>query len=369
MKLLTIFNNKGGVGKTTLLYHLANALAEIGKKVLLIDMDSQCNLTLYGVSAERLQEIWEKEDAFFDEGYEFARKTMGEASFSEFVKEPHTIHFILKPTEDGTGDAECLPTPICLSDNLDLIPGRLSLYTYENIISRRWNDIYAGQPLALRTITRIREVADQYARENNYDYVLLDTSPSLGDLNKTIIMNADGFIIPALPDMFSLYGIRNIGKSISIWKRELDTIFALISEEKRKLFPSETVQFLGYTIYNAKRAKSQNSATLNLAQAHYDYVVKIPEAIKQNIDQTSRSKISEEEIDNPIGESAVMHSHNTYPSVAQKYRLPIWKIPDCDLDDEDKSTISGNRKRFYDTRESYIKFAEDFIKRVNRLEN
>lgn len=59
MKLLTIFNNKGGVGKTTLLYHLANILVEMGKKVLLVDMDSQCNLTLYGVSEKNLQEIWD----------------------------------------------------------------------------------------------------------------------------------------------------------------------------------------------------------------------------------------------------------------------------------------------------------------------
>lgn len=70
-------------------------------------------------------------------------------------------------------------------------------------------------------------------------------------------MSADGFIIPALPDMFSLYGIRNIGKSLTVWKKELDTIFALISDEKRKLFPKEPVQFLGYTIYNAKRGKSK----------------------------------------------------------------------------------------------------------------
>ena len=64
MKLMTIFNNKGGVGKTTLLYHLANVLAEMGKKVLLIDLDPQCNLSLYGIEIEHLHEIWSKEDIF-----------------------------------------------------------------------------------------------------------------------------------------------------------------------------------------------------------------------------------------------------------------------------------------------------------------
>lgn len=368
MKLLTVFNNKGGVGKTTLLYHLACSLAELGKRVLLIDLDSQCNLTLYGIDIEKLHDIWKSEDIFFDEGYEYGRKTMFSENFSEFIKKPHTIHFMLKPTEDGTGDIEEMSEPINLAKNLDLIPGRLTLYLYENKIASRWNDVYAGDALAIRTITRIRQIANQYAEKKGYDYVLLDTSPSLGALNKTIIMNADGFIIPALPDMFSLYGIRNIGKSLRVWKKELDTIFSLISDEKRELFPKNPVQFLGYTIYNAKRGKSKNADTWGLAQAHYNYAMKIPDAVIEHISQELRCTLSDEDLNSPIGATEVMFSHNTYPSVAQKYRVPIWKIPDCDIDEEDKGTITGNRKRYYATRDAYIKFANEFIQRANKLE-
>lgn len=367
MKLMTIFNNKGGVGKTTLLYHLASVLAEIGKKVLLIDLDPQCNLSLYGIEIEHLHEIWRKEDIFFDEGFNYGKKTMTKEQFDAFSREAHTIHFILKPTEDGEGEIENYSKPINIAPNLDMIPGRLTLYTYENKIASRWNDVYAGEALAVRTITRIREIAKMYSEMNGYDYVLLDTSPSLGALNKTIIMTADGFIIPALPDMFSLYGIRNIGKSLVSWKKELDTIFALISEEKRKLFPARPVQFFGYTIYNAKKATSKNVGNLGLAQAHYNYYKQIPNAIRENIPDTLRSTLSEDEIDAPIGNLSVMHSHNTFPSTAQKYRVPIWKIPDCELDDEDRSTVSGNRQKYYETYEKYREFAEDFIGRAERI--
>lgn len=369
MKIMTIFNNKGGVGKTTLIYHLGCALAEQGKKVLLIDLDPQSNLSLCGVEIDQLHEIWKSEDVFFEEGFKYGKESMEHAKYLEFLNKPHTIHFLLKPTEDGEGEITQYPPVIPLYENLDMIPGRLTLYMFENKVASRWNDVYAGDSLAIRTMTQIRRISEEYAKMNGYDFVLLDTSPSLGALNKVIIMNADGFIIPALPDMFSLYGIKNIGNSLVTWKKELDTIFVLISDEKRKLFPRNPVQFLGYTIYNAKKAKSKNTENWGLAQAHYNYAVQIPESIIKNIPEELRNTLENEEIYEPIGGTAVMHTHNTFPSMSQKYRSPFWKIPCCDLDDEDSSTISGNRQKYTETQEKYFEFSADFLKRAERIAN
>ena len=67
MNIVSLFNNKGGVGKTTLAFHLSYALAEMGNRVLMIDMDPQCNLTLCCMDQESLQKIWEPEDSFIDD--------------------------------------------------------------------------------------------------------------------------------------------------------------------------------------------------------------------------------------------------------------------------------------------------------------
>ena len=62
MRSISVFNNKGGVGKTTLTFHLAQALGLLGHKVLLIDADPQCNLTIFALHTEVIEAIWEAED-------------------------------------------------------------------------------------------------------------------------------------------------------------------------------------------------------------------------------------------------------------------------------------------------------------------
>ena len=107
MKIISVFINKGGVGKSTLTYHLGNSLAELGHKVLMVDLDPQCNLTICAMMEETLHEIWEEEDSFIDD-YERA--------FNE--------------------SAEILTRP--RSVNFDLLTCRLSLHKYENKIAERW---------------------------------------------------------------------------------------------------------------------------------------------------------------------------------------------------------------------------------------
>lgn len=364
MKTISVFNNKGGVGKTTLTFHLAHALAEQGHRTLLIDLDPQCNLTIYGMDQDALHDIWKAEDDFVAD-FKSAQQKLSANAFNALIGETRSIHFLLKPVEDGIDDLPSLPPPRKVANNLDLVPGRLTMHLYEDAVARRWSEVYQGDPLAVRTATRPRELAIAYAQQFGYDFVIVDTSPSLGTLNRLIISTTDGFLIPCMPDMFSLYGIRNIGNALAVWKKQFDTIYHLLSNEKRALFPENFVRLLGFTIYNAKRYSG--ASTWDLAQAHFNYATQIPDAIAEFIPDAVRAHLDPTVLSHPIGETAIMHTHNTMPAMAQKYHCPMWKVPSAALEQEDSSTVGGNRGLYQATQARYHAFAEDLLTRLGSL--
>lgn len=370
MKIISVFNNKGGVGKSTLSFHLGKALGLMGKKVLFVDLDPQCNLTISAMRERELEKIWQEEDSYIDD-FEDAKKN--KEKFARIMSETRSIHFLLKPAEDGVNDIESLPPAKSIGDNVYMIPGRLSIHQFENRISERWSGLYQSDNLSIRTITYIRRLCERYADILGVDFVLVDTSPSLGILNKTIISTVDGFIIPAQPDMFSLYGIRNIGNSLESWGKELNVIYRLISKEKREKFPKKFVQFLGYTIYNARKYDEDNE--YQLADAHYSYAKRIPQIINQYIKEDKKVKI--DDINIPIAGGAIMHTHNTYPSVAQALKCAIWEVPDVFtrlqqaeseyLKEQMIDVNSGSFGRYREIKDKYIEFAKAFIERTEAL--
>lgn len=364
MKTISVFNNKGGVGKTTLTFHLAHALAEKGLRTLLIDLDPQCNLTIYGMDQEALHDIWLEEDAFVAD-FKSAQQKLTANDFNNLIAQTRSIHFLLKPVEDGVDDLSILPPPRKLANNLDLIPGRLTMHLYEDAVARRWSEVYQGEPLAVRTATKPRELAIAYAQQFGYEFVIMDTSPSLGTLNRLVISTTDGFLIPCMPDMFSLYGIRNIGNALAVWKKQFDTIYHLLSNEKRALFPENFVRLLGFTIYNAKRYTG--ASKWDLAQAHFNYATQIPSAIADFIPEGVRDHLKQSVWSHPIGDTAIMHTHNTLPAMAQKYHRPMWCVPSGPLEAEDKSTVSGNRGLYQATQNGYHAFARDLLNRLDSL--
>lgn len=367
--IISIFNNKGGVGKTTLTFHLGYALAAMGKRVLFIDLDPQCNLTINCLKEETINEIWDTEDKFIDNSYDDEKKSISSNEFNLLSQSTRSIHFILKPTEEGIDDNPIQSKPYNLKNNLDIIPGRLTLHMFEEKIANRWNDLYKGDPLAIRTFSKIREVAQNYISQYNYDFVLIDTSPSLGILNKTIISTVDGFIIPCMPDSFSLYGIKNIGNSLTKWKSDLSVIYSLISSNKRKNMPENFVNFLGYTIYNAKKYNNP-AARWNLVNAHLNYAKQIPKTIKKYIEESIQVQNADIDIEEPIGNDAIMYSHNTSISYVQKYKTPIWLLPDYkfDIEDDDEKRDKGliRAPEYRATFEQYKLFATDLCKRTNQ---
>ncbi|MBB2198599.1 ParA family protein [Gluconacetobacter sp. 1c LMG 22058] len=356
-KILTIFNNKGGVGKTTLTYHLANAFAEIGRRVLLVDLDPQCNLTITALEMEEIHKIWEPEDDYIED---FSASS---GNLSEMIKTTRSIHFILKPTEDGKDDLVNLPPPYTLGRNLSIIPGRLTLHRFEAKVSERWNSVYSGDPLAIRTITNIRSISHEYARRHGFDIIIFDTSPSLGALNKNILTLADAFLIPCTPDLFSVYGIRNIGQSLKEWRKQFETVYDVISSSKRNHFPDRFVKLIGYTIYNAKKYDGQSNE-YKLAKAHNYYAQQIPRTIREFIPQEIALPYNQILTDS-IGGNSVIHTHNTFPSMAQRYHNPMWNIPEIEIESDDQNTVRGNAQKFRDTQESYHTFANDVLSRMD----
>jgi cellulose biosynthesis protein BcsQ len=362
--ILTIFNNKGGVGKTTLTFHMAHALGILQKKILLVDFDPQCNLTIVALPEKEIADIWIPEDAFIED-FEAATEAVGKPKMDRLLGTPRSIHFNLKPTEDGISEFEPLPPPVMLTDFVHLLPGRLTLHLYEAKVGERWSNIYQGDPLAIRTATRARELVYAYAERSGYDIVIFDTSPSLGALNRHILTLADAFIIPCAPDLFSLYGIKNIGSALRLWHKQFQTIFTLLSDAKRNQFPRNFVKFIGFTIYNAKKYGG-NRNELDLANAHFDFARKIPETIRSVIDQEFALPF-DSILTGSIGDNSVIHGHNTFTSLAQKYHKPMWEIPNLNLEAEDVSSVTGMKQKFFETKEKYKTFAEDVLKRVEKL--
>lgn len=372
MKIISLFNNKGGVGKSTLSYHLGCALGKMNKRVLFVDLDPQCNLTINAMFESELEKIWQDEDPFIDD-FSDALSTNPKHNLFD---NPRSVHFLLKPVEEGFSDFETLPPAKQLFSNVFILPGRLSLHKFESKISERWNGLYQGESLSIRTVMAFRTLCEKYAKKYNIDYVIVDTSPSLGIMNKTIISTVDGFIIPMLPDMFSLYGIRNIGNSLASWQREFNTIYNLISGNKLAQFPRKCVQFIGFAIYNAKKYTSHRNE-YNLASAHYRYAKLIPQTIKEYIQEQNIAPTLSELIDKPIGGTSVMYTHNTYPSVAQGLKHPMWSVPEAylNMQKENPEYLKINKIRvssasfdnYRNTLIAYKNFAEDLIYRMEAL--
>jgi hypothetical protein len=178
----------------------------------------------------------------------------------------------------------------------------------------------------------------------------------------------DAFLVPCLPDVFSLYGIRNIGSSIREWTDQFNIIKSLLSKEKRAQFPAHPVNFLGFTIFNARRYAS-GSSRWNLARAHQHYADQIPETIRTYMPESVCAGLTSAHLTDPIGNQSVMHSHNTLPAMANKYRIPIWRIPqNPGLEAEDKGTVRGNKEQYESTKSGYEFFAKAVLDRLSVVE-
>lgn len=369
MAIVSIFNNKGGVGKTTLTYHLASAISELGKRVIVFDFDPQSNLTLHAMEESKIEELWEAEEGFID-AYGHAREE-NESLLHELSQTTRTVHFLLKPIEDGVDMLDTLPPLFEIRTDCYLLPGRLSLHQFENKMAQASGSLLSNDFHSIKTVTALRSLIDRYMKDYQADIALIDTSPSLGTLNQFAISFSDAFFIPAAPDMFSLYGIKNITASLIDWKHNFDIAQMGVKPTYLKNFPEKFVRFMGYSIYNARRSGSRDAGVESLASAHSGYLHKIEESINDLIPNELKLNISNiyKSLD-----SEVIFTHNTFPSIAQALKCPIWEAPEKSKTHPELLESVGVPKpqgahisAMRETRNGYIDFANVFLSRLDHL--
>ena len=139
MKTIAFFNNKGGVGKTSLAYHLASMYADLGLGVIAADLDPQANLSSMFLPEDRLEELWPD----------------GE--------HPQSILGAIRPILKGTGDIAD-PHVEDISDNIGLLVGDLGLSTFEDKLSDAWPRCHDRDEAAFRVISAFYRVLHRAAR-------------------------------------------------------------------------------------------------------------------------------------------------------------------------------------------------------------
>lgn len=220
-KRVAVFNNKGGVGKTTLTINIAAAVVALGKRVLLVDSDPQCNSSAYLVEESVVDDLLDHSDS--DAG--------------------QTIWSALKPISEGTGDFKSI-SPIELRSGFYLLPGDVRLAEFEQELGTLWGECFQRKVRGFRGTSALSSLVNKIAINKKIDYVFYDSGPNIGALNRAILLDCDSYIVPVACDLFSLRAIKTLGQTLSSWIEGWGTI-TQIAPENTYILPGHP-RLIGY---------------------------------------------------------------------------------------------------------------------------
>jgi cellulose biosynthesis protein BcsQ len=221
-KRIAFFNHKGGVGKTIAAYHLGWRLTNYGHKVLLVDGDSQVNLTAIALGTERF-------DVFYDE--EETKDCNIRAGIAPvFEGQPRAIEAF--DCQNALGNSK-----------LFVLPGHLDLQSYEGQLSLAQET--GGTLSVLRNLPgAMNGLITAIEGHHAIDFTIIDLNPGLGAINQNLFLCSDSFIVPTNPDPFSIMAIYTLSDRVTKWSQWLRAAYEIYKDTQYPVRPQAGV-FLG----------------------------------------------------------------------------------------------------------------------------
>ncbi len=296
MRTIAFFNNKGGVGKTTLVYHLASMIADRGETVLAVDLDPQANLTSMFLSDETLEPLLS--------GGEDGRTLFG----------------ALRPIIRGLGDV-LTPHVERLGPRLGLVVGDLALSTFEDKLSDAWPRCHNRDESAFRTMTAFHRAIRGATADMEATWVLMDVGPNLGAINRAALIASEHVVIPLGPDLFSLQGLRNLGPSLRSWRRSWTELTDKNPDPTLDL-PAGRIEPLGYVVMQHGMRENRPP------KAYQRWIDRFPSAYREFVLDNSNEPGPAAQ-DDPYCLAMLKHYRSLMP-MAMEARKPVFSLKPAD---------------------------------------
>ena len=297
MKTIAFFNNKGGVGTTALVYHLAWMYAELGYSVVAADLDPQANLSSVFLAEDRLEQLWPGGD------------------------HPDTVLGAVSPILRGLGDIR-QPHVERIAANLGLVVGDLGLSGFEAKLSAAWPDCLSRDESAFRTESAFRRTILGAAERQRADLALVDVGPNLGAINRAAIIAADFVVLPLAPDLFSLQALRNVGQTLREWRGDWQDRLKRRPEAADLELPAADIVPAGYVVLqHAVRAGRP-------VQAYQKWIRRIPGVYREAVLDQDGGGASLTEHDPAC--LATLKPYRSLMAMAHEARKPMFHLKAAD---------------------------------------